>query len=73
MPSRINKKNSIRGKMGLPRFFWVMLSNSRGQSVPLEEIMKLTVYETDSKMELIEYLAANKFPIEIINLFMLKL
>jgi hypothetical protein len=73
MPTRINKKNNIRGKVGLPRFFWVMLTNSKGESVPMEEIKKMTIFQADNKVELLEYLAEQKFPIEIINLFMSKL
>lgn len=73
MPTRINKKNDIKGKVGLPRFFWVMLTDSKGNSVPMEEIKKHTIFETTSKMDFLEYLSQENFPIEIINIFMSKL
>lgn len=73
MPNRINKKNKIRGKSGLPRFFWVMLTDSKGGSIPIDEIKKITIFETDSKLELLEFLSEKNFPLEIINIFMSKL
>jgi len=73
MPTRINKKTNYRNKTGLPRFFWVMLTDSKGQPIPIEEIEKLTIFECSSKIDLLEYLAEKNFPEEIINLFTSKL
>lgn len=75
MPTRINKKRNYKNKSGagLPRFFWVMLTDSKGAPISLEEIQKITIFESNSKLELLEYLAAKNFPEEIINLFTSKL
>ena len=73
MPTRINKKTNYKNKTGLPRFFWVMLTDSKGLPIPTEEIEKLTIFECSTKIDLLEYLAGENFPEEIINLFTSKL
>jgi len=73
MPTRINKKNLHHGNLGLPRFFWVMLTDSKGQIISYEEIKKESIFETNSKIDLLEFLADNKFPSQILDVFMSKL
>jgi len=73
MPTRINKKTIYHGGLGLPRFFWVMLTDTKGQTITYDEVKKESIFETSSKIDLLEFLADNKFPSQILDVFMSKL